>query len=113
MTALGVVQARDVVQPALGWGQGAAQTYDALSVRLGLPRREIEEAVEGMRRDGVAICTSSSGKHRGVWLTSDPDEVREQYRRLRQRAIHQLANLRRMLRTAEAMERPLTLWDVA
>lgn len=93
------------VQAALGWGIAAAQTYEALSARLGLPRREIESAVETLRRDGVAVCTGS----RGVWLTTDPAEVREQYRRLRRRAIHQLANLRRMLRTAEAMERPLVL----
>jgi biotin operon repressor len=105
VTTLGPIQARDVVQPALGWGIAAAQTYDVLSARLGLPRREIEAAVEEMRRAGVPVCTGPAG----AWLTQDPGEVREQYRRLRRRALHQLANLRRMLRTAEVMERPLVL----
>ncbi len=109
MTVLEAVQTRDVLELHLGWGAAAAQTYEALSARLGLPRREIEAAIESLRRDGVAVCTG----RRGVWLTNDPAEVREQYRRLRRRAIHQLANLRRMLRTAEAMERPLTLWEQA
>lgn len=95
----------DTVRAALGWGVAAAQTYEALSARLGLPRREIEGAVEQLRRDGAPVCTGS----RGVWLTTDANELREQYRRLRRRAIHQLANLRRMLRTAESLERPLVL----
>lgn len=102
---LGAVLAIDLVRTGLGWGVRAAQTYEALSDRLGLPRREIEAAVEQLRREGAPVCTGS----RGVWLTTDPAEIREQYRRLRRRAIHQLTNLRRMLRTAEAMERPLVL----
>jgi len=112
MTVLGPVQARDIVLTALGWGVAAAQTYAALSARLGLPRREIEAAVEELRRSGSPICTGAAG----AWLTQDPAELREQYRRLRSRALHQLANLRGLLRTADAMERPLVMpWgkDVA
>ena len=97
---------RDLVLCHLEYGQARAITQGALAKQLHLEPREVMAAVETLRREGVAICTGSAG----VWLTADAGEVRDQYRRLRRRALHQLANLRRMLRTADAMERPLTLW---
>lgn len=98
---------RDLVLCHLGYGQKQAITRDAMALRLHVEPREVMAAIEALRREGVPICTGSPG----AWLTTSPGEVREQYRRLRRRAIHQLANLRRMLHTAEAMERPLTLWE--
>jgi hypothetical protein len=56
----------------------------------------VEASIEELRRRGAPIVTGS----RGVHLTQDADELMASYRRLRHRAIHQLANLRAMQRTA-------------
>lgn len=62
-------------------------------------RREVEKAVELARVEGLPICSGP----RGVWVTSDADELLENYRRLRRRALRQLVNLRQMQRTAAAL----------
>lgn len=100
-----VVTYADRVHAALGWGREQAVTIVDLARDLDMPVRSVQASVEELRRRGVAICTGSAG----VWLTQDPDELLDQYRRLRGRALHQLANLRRMQRTAELMRRPLTM----
>jgi DNA-binding transcriptional regulator YhcF (GntR family) len=87
-------------------GRDDAVTQRRLARHLGIQCRDVQAAVEELRREGYPVCTGN----RGVWVTADPEEIRDQYRALRRRALHQLSNLRRMLRTAESLESPLTLW---
>jgi Mn-dependent DtxR family transcriptional regulator len=84
----------DVVYARLFWGK--PRTIGELAEDLAVPRRMVEASIEELRRRGAPICSGS----RGVWLTQDADELLANYRRLRSRAIHQLANLRGMQRTA-------------
>jgi biotin operon repressor len=88
--------AADLLFMNLHMGRDRAESIGSLAERMQMPRRAIEAAVEALRRSGAAICSGSEG----IWLTDDPDELIDQYRRLRRRAIHQLANLRAMQRTA-------------
>lgn len=103
--------ASDLVKVHLAWNEAGAQTHSQLARRTGLTQRQVQRAVEQLRVEGAPICTNTGGEHPGVWLTQDPDVLLASYRQLRARALHQLANLRRMQRTAEAMRRPWTLWD--
>jgi Mn-dependent DtxR family transcriptional regulator len=84
----------DVVYARLLWSK--PRTIGELAEDLAVPRRMVEASIEALRRRGAPIVTGS----RGVWLTQDADELMASYRRLRHRAIHQLANLRAMQRTA-------------
>ena len=99
----------DLVQSHLHWNQPV--TIAELALELQRPRRQIEAGVEELRRRGVPIVTGSDG----VWLTTSADELLDSYRRLRSRALHQLANLRAMQRTARAMRGFVqeTLWKDA
>jgi Mn-dependent DtxR family transcriptional regulator len=87
----------DVVYGRLFWSK--PRTIGELAEDLAVPRRMVEASIEELRRRGAPICSGS----RGVWLTQDADELLANYRRLRSRAIHQLANLRAMQRTAQSM----------
>jgi Mn-dependent DtxR family transcriptional regulator len=87
----------DVVYARLFWGK--PRTIGELAEDLAVPRRMVEASIEELRRRGAPICSGS----RGVWLTQDADELLDQYRRLRRRAIHQLANIRRMRKTVNFM----------
>ncbi len=89
----------DLIYGHLNYGAGRPRTIGELAEDLAVPRRMVEASVEELRRRGAPICTGS----RGVWLTQSADELIDQYRRLRRRAIHQLANLRAMQRTAQTM----------
>jgi biotin operon repressor len=97
----------DMVHVRLEWGR--PQTIADLSAKTLLSIREVQAAVEELRRRGVPIVTGS----KGVWLTTSPDELLDSYRRLRRRALRQLANLRQMQRTAAAMRgvEQTTIWD--
>ena len=91
--------ASDLIYVHLLWGADKAVTIGELAEGLNLPRRTVEGAIEALRRSGAPICTGS----RGVWLSQDPEELWEQYRRLRHRALTQLANLRGLQRTARSL----------
>ena len=97
----------DLVELRLLWGREHALTIAEVAVLAYLSPREVQKGIEELRRRGAPIVTGSAG----VWLSADADEILDSYRRLRRRALRQLANLRTMQRTAEAMRRPLTIWD--
>ena len=103
--------AADWIYVHLFWGREKAVTIGQLAEGLLMPRRSVEAAIEELRRSGAPIVTGRTG----VWLTQDPKELMDSYRRLRSRALHQLANLRAMQRTARAMAgtRQETLWGDA
>jgi biotin operon repressor len=84
----------DVVYARLFWGK--PRTIGELAEDLAVPRRMVEASIEELRRRGAPIVSGP----RGIHLTQDPEELLRSYRQLRSRAIHQLANLRAMQRTA-------------
>ena len=63
--------------------------------------RQLQEAVPALRAAGAPVCSGSVG----LWITDDPHELREQYRALRRRYIHQAIGARALLRTAGQKER--------
>jgi biotin operon repressor len=77
------------------------QTIGDLAESMQAPRRAIEKAVEELRRRGEPIITGPWG----VCLTRDPAVLRDNYRRLRSRYIHQAQGARELLRTARRFER--------
>lgn len=88
------------------------QTIGDLAESMQAPRRAIEKAVEELRRRGEPIVSGPWG----ICLTRDPSVLRDNYRRLRARYIHQAQGARELLRTARRFEKyqQQTLWsDVA
>lgn len=92
-------------------GEVRAVTLSALAERLNVSRREVEQAVLENRLAGLPVCSSS----KGLWLTTSPQEAREQAQRLRSRAIHQMETAQAMERAADALlpVHQETLWDAA
>ena len=91
----------------LFWGEDRARSIGDIAEAHGCSRRMVEKAAEQLRADGSPICSGRSG----LWLSDDPVELRHQYRALRSRAIGQMVNARRLLRTARAFERQqMRLW---
>lgn len=82
-----------------------------LAQRLGVPVREVQEAIQRLRVGGEPICSGDAG----VWLARDADELAASNRRLHRRLVSQYASLRaqrhaeRRMRAAE--RRDLTLWS--
>src|SRR5439155_15965097 len=89
----------DILYVNLEWGADHAETIGELAEELNVSRRQVEAAVESLRRSGAPICTGS----RGVWLSQDAEELLANYRALRARALRQLANLRGLQRTARSI----------
>jgi len=87
------------------------QTIGDLAESMQAPRRAIEKAVEDLRRRGEPIVTGPWG----VCLTRDPDVLRDNYRRLRSRYIHQAIGARALLATAKRFEKytQLGMFDAA
>lgn len=102
----------DVEQRVLAALQhGRWQTLSDLGVVLGIPRREVESAVEALRLDGAPVI----GGGEGVKLTTSIPELEHyiQGRRLRTAAIHRgtmrlRSTLRRMKYGAQEV-----LWPAA
>lgn len=100
----------DLLLVNLSYGRDRARTLGELAESMGAPRRELEKAVEALRRAGKPICSGPDG----IWLTDSPAELRDQYRRLRRRYITQAVGARELLRTAARLERgQLTLFGDA
>ena len=66
---------------------------------LRLPRREVEAAIEELRRTGHPIAADG----RGVWLETDPERYAENVASRRRRAVRQLVNVRRERMTVRQM----------
>jgi biotin operon repressor len=98
-----------LVATHLFWGKPV--TISEIAEDLKVSRRQVEHAIEQLRREGVPIITGSLGVH----LTTSPEELRQAYRALRRRYIHQAIGARVLLETAKRFERAqqTTIWDAA
>ena len=76
------------------------QTKKALAERMGVPTRDVEEAVRVARLAGAPILSDSDGYR----LAADPAELETQARRLRIRAAHQFLTARAVRQTARRMK---------
>jgi len=81
-------------------GQQRAVTQRHLAEATGTPLRAVQEALEGAKRAGMPIVTGSAG----VWLSYDPAELLDAYRRDRNRAIRQLVNNRGRLKAIARLQ---------
>jgi hypothetical protein len=77
-----------------------ASKADALPIAslagdLGCKRREIEGAIEFLRSDEHPVAAG----RRGLWIERDPEAYRRNVEGRRQRALRQLANTSREMRT--------------
>ena len=99
----------------IGNSRDTAVTYDQVSERSGVVRRDVERAVAAARDAGVPICAGDEG----LWRAETAQDAFYAYRSLRRRALGQLARAAAVKRTAFAMQRaeesvvPLTLWEAA
>lgn len=74
-------------------------TIADLSASLGIPRRDVEAAIQHLRRASEgAVCSDK----RGVWLARDREELRDMVSRLWSRIYEQMATARGL---AELLER--------
>ena len=83
------------------FGRDRARTIGSLQEQLRTSRRIVERAIESLRRNGSPVVTGPDG----AWLTTDPGELRDAYRRLRSRYITQAQGARELLRTARRFEK--------
>lgn len=87
------------------------QTLATVARRAGLPRRRVEEAIEAIRRDGIALVCSGPD---GVWLAGSLDEAQANVEARRRRAITQLLTVRGERRLLRRLATPTgTLWGDA
>ena len=101
----------DVVLDELPRGRRKAETIGHLAKRLGLPKRDVEEALQAIAADGkVPLCASPS-KPAGVWLGS-PDEVAAYVGQLGSRIAHQQERRAGLVRYLRNLPEP-RLWDIA
>jgi biotin operon repressor len=77
----------------------APRTIADLEQATGIPRREVEAALQALRLAGEPIGSGS----RGVWLVRTAQEAREMAQRLRERAETQLATAGALAATADEM----------
>ncbi len=87
-------------------------TIRDLAAALGtdVVRRDIEEAIGELRDAGEPVVTSTHGQDRGVWLSTDPAEVRACARALGRRIASQYLRVRALRKTAEVLEQPMVLF---
>lgn len=92
--------ARDLVHVALGSGRDNAEPIGALSERLKLTRRQVEQAVQVLRVDGIPVASGSDG----VWL-GDAQDMAATAAILRGRLISQYRTLRAVRATTARLAR--------
>jgi predicted DNA-binding transcriptional regulator YafY len=92
------------------------QTKRELAERMGVTTRTVEVMVQVERLAGAPIVSDTDGYR----VALDSADMRDQYRRMRSRYVHQALTARAVNRTADRMEaaeaaalRPAgTLWDL-
>lgn len=94
----------------IGNSADTARTIGHLAEVAGVPRREVEQAIQAARLDGIPLVTGD----RGVWRTESPAEARQMAERLRYRLVNQYRTVRALRATARRMEQQHveqgTLW---
>lgn len=101
----------DVVCVALPRGRRNAITIGALARRLGIPKREVEEALQAIAARGQQPLCAATSKPAGVWLGTEA-EVRAYVRQLAARIGHQRARLDGLQAYLLNLPAP-QLWDLA
>lgn len=90
-------------------GRGNAVTIEAIAEAAGVPRRDVERAVQEARLAGYPIISGD----RGLWVASSLQELVDQRERLRARARNQLVTARGLDKAIQAWSRQATLGLVA
>lgn len=90
-----------VILRYVGSSQDTAVTLSAIADAAGVSRREVEQAIQQARLDGIPLITSG----RGVWRAETAQEARSMAERLRSRAITQMTTAQALDRAADAMDR--------
>ena len=81
----------------------APRTMGDIALLTGLPRRRVEEAVEAIRKGGVApVCSDG----RGLWLARDVAEYQANVDGRRRRAVGQLVTVREERRLVRRLLTP-------
>lgn len=83
-------------------------TIGSVALRAGLPRRRVEEAIEAIRRDGIALVCSGP---EGVWLARSTAEAEANIEARRRRVVSQTLTLRGERRLLRRLAQPMTLWE--
>ena len=83
----------------IGNSAATARTIGWIAEHAGVPRREVEQAIQTARIEGVPLVT---GEH-GVWATDSPAEASQMAERLRYRIVHQYVTYRALRATARRM----------
>ena len=97
-------------------GRDRAESIGSLAERLGWPRRKVERALRELRLAGKPVCTGDAGDHKGVWVTTDPDELRRSADELLEEHIAPIRHTHdAMYATAAGMGKvkQATLWEAA
>lgn len=84
-------------------------TLPTIALRAGLPRRRVEEAIEAIRKGGLApICSGPEG----VWIARSVEEYEANVDARRRRAVMQLLTVRGERRLVRRLATPgqATLW---
>ncbi len=83
-------------------------TLGELWAATSIPPREIQAAIEAMRKRGVApICSGA----RGYWMARSTDEYAANVEARRRRALVQLLTVRGERRLLRRLRAPMTLWE--
>lgn len=95
----------------VGSSQDTAVTLSAIADAAGVSRREVEQAIQQARLDGIPLITSG----RGVWRAQTPQEAREWVKAQRSRAIHLMESAAGVERWADQQDSAgqASLWEAA
>jgi biotin operon repressor len=91
--------AQAIVHMALGAGRDNAEPIGALAERLQLTRREVEQAVQTLRLDGIPVASGNEG----VWI-GDAADMAATALILRGRLITQYRTLRAVRATTARLK---------
>lgn len=89
----------DVLYNRLGVGRDNAFPLGWYAERLGVGRRELEQAVQQLRLDGYPVCSGPDG----IWLADNAVDVADTLQHLRSRMRNQYATYLALRRTLRRM----------